>query len=278
MSLLTSKTKIAQLLGKNSYEGDMVGVEVEMEMHGYFDLPLSSNWKHDPNEESIKGYSCEMLTKSPILREDLPKILAELYNSVKGCGSTIKPSMRASSHVHLNMTDRTLSEYFKFALLYHLFETVLVQANGESRQGNLFCIRARDAEDVYDNLTKIFKGKSHPLNSYMFNPDNRYGSLNYNALSKFGTAEFRSLITTPDLSNIIPWVDTLYCLRDFAVEQGRIFPLLEEALSGKGDEILRNILGNELYSRYDSPKNAHRIADDARMLLMPAHFFDKATL
>jgi hypothetical protein len=81
---------------------------------------------------------------------------------------------------------------------------------GENREGNLFCLRARDAEFVLFRLLRSLKERNL---KYLKDDMIRYSSLNYCSLFKYGSLEFRGMRGTGDLDAIYEWVEIIDELR-----------------------------------------------------------------
>src|SRR3546814_18812942 len=91
----------------------------------------------------------------------------------------------------------TMTQLYSFMTVYLILENVLVGWCGHSRCGNLFCLRASDAEWLLTSIRAAAEGRTfkHSLHS-----DNlRYASMNVKALGDYGSLEFRAMRGTREM-------------------------------------------------------------------------------
>jgi hypothetical protein len=148
-------------------------------------------------------------------REAVIKALIYLEKKLKEQGSEINKSPRTSVHVHVNMQQNTMKEIYNVICLYTILEELLVAFSGEEREGNLFCLRAKDAEYIVNILSEAARKDSY---EEVFNNNWRYASCNFASLGKFGSLEFRSMRGTVDVSIIKQWVEILLLIKDKALK------------------------------------------------------------
>lgn len=193
------------------YKGE-VGLEIEVEGEN---LPkvIPSYWK-GVVDGSLRGEAIEYVLKQPCARNSVSRFLNYLEVYLKKNGAVLHMSNRTSVHVHINMAKYTLTECFTFVVLYLLFEDLLTNIAGESRVGNLFCLRAKDAEYFVDSLVSFAKTRK-------FNPKPealRYTSVNVCSIVKFNSVEFRALRGTTDPQIITEWVNLLLTIKDASIK------------------------------------------------------------
>lgn len=203
------------------YPGKEVGIEVEMEGRGCdprFMNPINL-WKIT-EDGSLRGEACEFVLKGPASRKDVPKVLKTLSEYIKNNNITVNDSDRCGVHIHINVQDVTVQQCLNFILLYLVFENLLVKYCGEEREGNLFCLRAGDADMLLYQLNKC---KTSENLQYLQSDQYRYASINISSLNKYGSLEFRPLKTPQDVLKIQTWVDMLLCVKDaaMAIEDSR---------------------------------------------------------
>src|SRR3546814_21174594 len=93
----------------------------------------------------------------------------------------------------------TMTQLYSFMTVYLILENVLVGWCGHSRCGNLFCLRASDAEWLLTSIRAAAEGRTfkHSLHS-----DNlRYASMNVKALGDYGSLEFRTMHGNRDMTD-----------------------------------------------------------------------------
>lgn len=221
--------KIHEIVNLPSQEGVDVGIEIEVEGE---QLPteVSKYWSVIP-DGSLRG-GLEYVYKQPKNVGMVEETLIELQNTFIKNKSKPKFSFRTSVHVHVNCLPLTYQQVLNYIYTYYLLEDILVDFCGESRKGNRFCLRLQDADGSLEYIEKLFSSTGGQRVFRRIPRDMiRYAALNIEALPKFGTLEFRSMRGTLDGNVIIPWVETLVNIREYAkgFENSRaIFDRLEE--------------------------------------------------
>jgi len=202
---------------------ELYGIEIELEGKGGITHPppsVMAKWdihqdnslrKLNPGDEAI-----EYVTKIPEAREPTFQSVKFMMDWLNNPKLKVYDSYRTSIHVHVNCMADTLMTVCNFITLCIIFDELLVSQNGDHRIGNNFCLRSKDAEGQIIDLVK-----SMEMNGTVFGvgQNNRYSSINYASLNKFGTVEFRSLECTTDLLRIIHWIRTI----DFIKQKAKTF-------------------------------------------------------
>ena len=219
--------QIGDLLGRRIYKGCLFGVEVEVEGRG---LPRAVEKFNVVAEGSLRAVDGEVgrefVFKIPMNFDRSMESLGALKESLDASDRVVF-SERTSVHVHVNVTDMTLPQWFTFLFLWVLYEEAMINYCGDSRKGNLFCLSSRDAEGLMFTLEKCAReGHIHYLDD-----DVRYSAVNTAATNKYGSVEFRSMRGTMDLEVLGEWLTTLKTLRDKAVELGSPKKLIDSVLN-----------------------------------------------
>lgn len=236
-------------LGVRKTLGDL-GVEIEVEGD---DLPRNElgYWRQE-KDGSLRGESAEFVLRKPLTKEALVKALSELDEAYKEYGSKVHDSIRAGVHVHVNVQELTKLQLFNFVTVYLLLEDLLVKWCGESRQGNLFCLRCRDAEAWLQLLENAIQFDTLDI---LKNDHIRYASINLKALCQYGSLEFRSMRGTRDLELIKTWAFMLHDLRDYSMLYENPLAVIEKFTQDK-DLFVREALGEHYktftYEGYES--------------------------
>ena len=187
-----------------------VGIEVEMEgMNLPTDVPL---WRID-EDGSLKGNSAEYVLSRPMSYSEGYGALDTLMDKLIDEGSVVRDTVRAGVHIHINVQHMEFKELLNFITLYILFEEVLVGYCGEGRQGNLFCLRIKDAEDILFRLKIALVMEDFES---LHTDELRYGSMNLKALGDYGSLEFRAMRSTIDFKRIKTWIGMLKSLKDLS--------------------------------------------------------------
>lgn len=196
---------IGTVLGKKRVQGE-IGLEIEVEgkkllYHEKVPLP----WVYH-DDHSLRGEeNAEYVLAHPILFKEVPQSLDTLYKALKKNKARLDDSNRTSVHVHLNCQDWHLNRLASFLGIYFILEEVLTEWCGEERVGNLFCLRAKDAEAIVGWIKKFIRKDGQSQIPEIL----RYGNLNANSLHKYGSLEIRSLKGTDDPKVIETWVSVL---------------------------------------------------------------------
>lgn len=213
-----------------------LGIEIEVEGEN---LPTSVGnlWRVD-RDGSLRGESYEYVSV-PIKYEKLDDTLNQLEAAYKKSRSNVHESIRAGVHVHRNVQDFSAVQLFNLAVSYFAIEDLLMKWAGESREGNHFCLRAKDGEFVLFQLQRVADTR---LIKYLNTDTIRYCSLNLFSLFKYGTVEFRGMRGTADLSAIKLWTEMLYSLTENSKRYSDPLDIIM-SMSGSGeDAFLRTLL------------------------------------
>lgn len=253
-----------------------VGIEVEVEAKKYVDGELlhknpKFGWRYE-NDGSLKVNGVEFVLNKPVARENVGKALKNLRKVMDKAGVEINPSIRAGVHIHINFQEETLGTIFKFLMLFYSIETALIRYCGEGREGNLFCLRTRDANN---NLNAIEKAVMSEEMTYMRSNNYRYAAMNFQSLFSYGSLESRSLATTPELDNIEDWVAILLRIKDYAKGMGTCWDAIS-SVSGDGPrEYLRSIVGDKYCELLDYPEIEQDIMEDVRNIQYTCHILSE---
>lgn len=227
--------RIYEHLGRSSPVSGDLGIEVEMEFSGTTEFDRIPGWELK-RDGSLRGPSVEAVFSGPASPRIANERITRLRNWLSGKGMV--PSIRTSCHVHVNCQNLTLEDVGKFASCYYIVEGLLTNFCGSDREGNLFCLRNKDAE--YQSYALIRALKEKRLNA--INTDSiRYSAMNLRALSVFGSLEFRAYPTKENLEGLDEWYGALLHIRDFSqtVDWEDIIPRFSsQGPEGMAEEIL----------------------------------------
>lgn len=253
--------KIIEILRLKNQEGKEVGIEIEMEGGN---LPAAGlNYWDAKFDGSLRGEAIEYVLKQPVERKKVAARLAYLQKYLNDKKARLAPSDRCGVHIHLNFQENTPAELFRFATLYYTVENLLIRWCGPKREGNLFCLRAGDASNV---ITSVSNFKSSAAWGWIGNDDVRYAALNWKALSRYGSLEFRALPTPLDFNVIAEGVDILLTLKN-SINQFKLDSQIPETLSRDGPEaFLSQVMGKKWASKFlEYPDYKQLLMDGARM-------------
>lgn len=218
-------------------DGD-VGIEIEVEGKN---LPVCEKFWRNEEDGSLRGEETrEYVLDKPMSLKEARIALKYLDAQYKECESVVDDSVRAGVHVHINVQKLNMIELYNFMTLYLVLEEVLVKFCGPYREGNLFCLRASDADYLLQELqesaqTKVF----HNLVSDQL----RYASMNVKALGTYGSLEFRAMRGTRDLGLIYKWAEVLLSLREMAKTYENPQKIIEGFSEGAAKGFIKHVLG-----------------------------------
>ena len=223
-----------------------VGIEIEMESDSPFpDGEDTRYYWSKEHDGSLRGeYNAEYVLRNPMKKEKAFKALDRLALKMKDYNTEFVDSIRAGTHVHINVRDLTFKEMWTMVTCWYVLEILLTSTVcGKDRIGNHFCLCAQDADAVMFNISSVLKGRIGMRNLAQDNI--RYSALNFVALSKYGSLEFRAMRTPRDFDKIKVWVGILLALK----ENSKLFPnprhVIENFSLGGERQFLRTLLGNE---------------------------------
>ena len=217
-----------------------VGIEIEVEGEGIpigEDIPMF--WR-DLHDGSLRGESREYVLQKPIKLDKVDIALESLMKSFEQVGARVNDSDNCGVHIHVNCQRMDTKQVLKFACLYLILEEILVSMCGKNRAGNLFCLRARDAEAQVFHLCEAKRTLSiNGLQGDMF----RYSSMNLASLSKFGTIEFRAMRTPQDFRTLSEWIHILVTVRDASQKFDDIKDMVESVSREGAMRFLEMVFG-----------------------------------
>jgi hypothetical protein len=193
-------------------KGD-VGLEIEVEGTN---LPaaVGGNWRVERDGSLQDGL--EYVLNAPTDMKGVVANLRHLQEVWKVHGTKINNAVRAGVHVHINCQELTVVQLYNFFTLFLCLENVLTKWCGPTREGNLFCLRSKDAEWLINQICAAANSKEFKKT---FRSDNlRYSAMNVKALGDYGSLEFRAMRSNGDLELVRKWAECLLGLRKLAEE------------------------------------------------------------
>lgn len=196
----------------------VIGLEFENEFKTSFDLPQIPGWRMH-GENSLRDFGFEYVLSPPQKLELAKKMTEELFELIDAAKGKRKMSnsIRTSTHVHFDVTRYTWLDLMNFASTYWILEGLLGHFCGDSRQGNLFCLRLKDAMHTQQSIISAIHNKN-PWSFDVSTESYRYASLNFAAVPKFGSLEFRLMRGVSSAKPALQWIDTLESIKQFALK------------------------------------------------------------
>lgn len=257
--------KIYELFNVRRRENKHIGIEIEMEGEN---LPIGfSKFWDVTGDGSLRGTSREFVLKAPCHKNKTKSRLDFLQQELKEMNAKLLPSDRCGVHIHVNCQDLTVTQVINFAVLYLVFEEILVKWCGENREGNLFCLRASDAEMLIQEIV-ICRMRGN-LNSLQ-NDKYRYASINLSAIRKFGSVEFRAMGTPKKFASIQLWIDMLLRVQEASLGYKEPHEIVEDLSVTGGLMYVRKVFG-PLYKHLVCPELNRICIDGVRRVQQIAY-------
>lgn len=242
--------KVLQLK-KGADEKDTYGVEIENEFKyaSFSDFRAPKHWKL-VEDHSLRYCGVEFVS-IPQEKRALYQSLDNLEKYIGSKNDTPLNSIRTSVHVHTNVAWMNFQQIVTFACTYWLLEDFLSEFTGKTRKGNLFCLRLKDADVVSDLIEDALKRKSFLVGSPIFSDQYRYASVNFAAIKKFGTLEFRLLRGTFDCDAIKSWTNAIAAIKEFSLRFSNLGELRDYFLYDvDASSFPKRVLGDTLYKTF----------------------------
>lgn len=183
--------------------GKGVGIEIEVEGTNLPAAIPGNRWSA-VRDGSLRGESFEYVLKGPMNVSEANTALDDLEVAFKDHGSTIKEAHRGSVHVHVNVQDYTCEQIFTTIFLWLLVEPFWLRLCGETRDGNLFCLPSYLSGDLPEWSQGFLRGFRN--GGFDFPPRGKYASLNTDAITNFGSLEFRTFSSHTSAKVVGTWV------------------------------------------------------------------------
>lgn len=185
-----------------------IGVEIEVEGEN---IPMAQRYWKNEKDGSLRGESREFVLAKPSTMKEVQMALKYLGLMYKKHNTVVYDSIRAGVHVHINAQKLSIIELYNFMTVYLTLEELLIEFCGEHRKGNLFCLRAGDAEFLLHSLKRAARTGDFTT---LVSDELRYSAMNVKALGTYGSLEFRAMRGTRDLGLIEKWAEILLGLRE----------------------------------------------------------------
>ena len=230
--------KVHDLGGVCTLSGPHYGLEIEVE--NCHDIPASEHrWTHC-GDGSLRMAGVEFLTVGAVNPEELLDHVHEWYQWYERYNW--ETSIRTSTHVHVNMSDRELAEVHAALGVYVLCEPLLYRYCGPMREQNIYCVpyyRAPRELDWASHLRNDNRGCGAALAQTC-----KYSGLYLEPLVRFGTLEFRQAPVFDHAEQLLIWIDLVTCVTH---SRFRTINEVAEKWDRDGpDEFYRTVFGDRL--------------------------------
>lgn len=272
--------EISVLIG-GTVKGNKFGIELELEGKNVALQDVATKGWRRTQDGSLRGESVEYVTSSPVELKAAKKLMVDLFKKFEENKVVFNDSIRTSTHVHLNFTDKTAKQVVNFFTLFTVFEELLQYYSGEDRRGNLFCISSRDAEGIVQVLSDaVARGSFDRFAGDRY----KYAACNLSTLYKFGSIEIRTMRGATSADQVNKWLDILNDLYEYALNKMETPSNLIQDLSAYGaEEFMRRVFApesvNELLRTFPVVQTLHySLMEGARLLQVFAFEHEAAFL
>lgn len=208
--------------------GAVAGVELEVEGSNFPKEAAVPGWKMVPDGSLRNGI--EFVLAAPQGTLALKESLSVMEKAFAEAKTKRVYSFRTSTHVHVNVSNLSLTQVKSIVALYYMFENQYTSYCAKHRQGNRFCLRLREAESIVSIVSNFISTERIPSADGA-----KYMALNLAPLNKYGTLEFRTLEGTDDWAKIYTWVRCLLRLRKVGKEIGSIAGFRDKSVEELAD-------------------------------------------
>lgn len=199
--------------------GAKLGLELEMEGSKF--PPVRIPYWSAHNDNSLRDYhgAAREFVSEPLSSVTMKTALSFLGQAAKDHKSTAVPSIRTSTHVHLNVSDLDIVDMASIICVYAIFEPAFYKMTGEHRYGNCFCVPLREAQGFIDDLKAFFRTPNDRSLSNLTRENYKYMAVSTFRLYNLGTLEFRihEGLEFNNLDRAAKWCDILTCIRQYAL-------------------------------------------------------------
>lgn len=215
-----------------------VGIEIEVEGRR---LPRLLKYWRNEQDGSLRGpENIEYVLAKPATLPQAKIALKYLGMAYKENNTEVHDSVRAGVHVHVNVQHMTIVQLYNFITTYLILEELLIKYCGETREGNLFCLRAQDADYLITRLKQAARERRFRI---LVDDALRYASINVKALGTYGSLEFRAMRGTKDLDAIYTWAEILVGIREASMQFHDPKDIVNGFSEGEADNFLDKVLG-----------------------------------
>lgn len=216
---MNSSSSMYQILGLKKLKHH-VGIEIEVE----YDKPktfISPVWL-EKSDGSLRHNGYEYITRGPMNIVDVPKALKEVTDFISNSRCVVLNSPRTSVHVHSNILNKTFLQTMNQVVISWMLENAMIKfCNPRQREGNLFCLRITDAENIVRSLQSVLDSHCEPSSMgrstlrTMKGMNIRYAATNVRSISELGTIEYRGMAgNTYDYNTILRWVKAINTINE----------------------------------------------------------------
>lgn len=233
------KKTIKELIGHNKDYGNKIGIEIEVEHENPPNLENIPKWWRVEHDGSLRVNGAEYVLNNPLSPEGACEAV-DLIGAFIDKDNKVLDTGRAGVHVHVNVSDLTVTQYINFLCLCHIVEPIIVNWCGDYRIGNLFCLRLKDAEFLTDKICEFLD--SEDINR-LYTDLIRYSSINLKATPQYGSVEFRAMRSDGNWEDIKIFIEVLSHIKEVARQADNPIQIVGEFSGSEKRAYLEALLG-----------------------------------
>lgn len=195
-----------------------IGIEIEMEEYSAAQVRTHRNagspfWTE--HEDGSLRNGTEMVLSQAMMGTSLREAISYFFATF----TTYVATPRTSIHVHVNMRqdEETVEGVRNMIALYYMYEDAFFTLADDNRKWCSYCNAFEDTPpailEAFMNPKASTEGLTMSLHASAVVNQNRYYGLNLNALSKFGTIEFRHFPLVHEEGRLIDWIKLIMELK-----------------------------------------------------------------
>lgn len=200
---------IFSLVHKKRVTGD-IGIENELEGIGPAGeiMPLNnSKFWTDKVDDSLRS-GTEFVLVKPVSIFHLSEAIEEFFRIIRNYNP--RTSIRTSTHIHVNVQTKTVREVYNIIIAYYLIEELLIMTQPKERIGNLFCLRMKDSNAIFQFLKQSLVPEYEYFFSFFREENHKYSALNLCPVLQLGSLEFRFLAAILSEKEMLRWSVLFY--------------------------------------------------------------------
>lgn len=216
-------TPTTELIASDVY----IGYELEVEDLRAPPRNLSPLWQ-TKDDGSLRNGGAEYVFSSPLKGDDAIRALKELFGAIEKVPHDF--SHRCGTHIHVDVRSMESAQLMSFITYCLMFERALFAYAGNKRDSNVFCLPYYKASHGLGGLGAFVR---HGNPKYILSVAEKYYGINYKAIGRYGSVEFRMLPGTTDYNRVITWINAILAMHRAAVNGPKATDILQ-AMSKSG--------------------------------------------
>lgn len=214
---------------------ELMGIELEAEGVYIADNSVLAfaGWRTEI-DGSLRRDGREFVLAAPLSGSALTRAIHTLYAARTQSIVNFQTSPRAGTHVHINWQDNTVASAASLIALMYCIEPLVYAWADEDRAWCSYCNPLSDiGSTVMASLLNLdeYTDDMWLMSEVADGRVGRYFGLNFAALSKYGTMEFRYFPSTTSAADMVKWVKFVQLAKLAAIKWADNLPGLVERLS-----------------------------------------------